>query len=319
MRQILILLYLVIFFFSYVPAQNIYYGGNDDGFSFCSYIQPSIYEGGDNDGFAIGCANHPDISIYTGGDNDGFSVACINHPDISIYTGGDDDGFAVTCSNHPDITIYRGGENDGFAFRSSSVDIYSGGSNHGTYCSCRIDPLPVGLLSFNAIAGNGMVYLSWATATEYNNDCFVVERSKYAGKWEKVACIDGAGNSSVILHYNTIDTEPYSGISYYRLKQIDYDGAFMYSDIVAVNIDDSHPASLLIYPNPATDREQIIITGNAEELENINIYNVLGQNITGQINITHISEDRVVLDPENLSPGMYIIKTPDTAGAVIIE
>jgi len=81
------------------------------------------------------------------------------------------------------------------------------------------------------------VLLNWATGSEINNDYFTLERSRDAVDAEIIGFIDGAGNSSHTLHYQFIDHDPLPGISYYRLKQTDYDGSFEYSQWVAVQVD----------------------------------------------------------------------------------
>ncbi len=95
--------------------------------------------------------------------------------------------------------------------------------------------LPIELLNFNAIRDGKNVNIDWSTASETNNNFFTVERSKDATNFEFVGNYVGAGFSTSILKYNTIDNAPYQEKSYYRLKQTDYDGNFSYSNTVAVN------------------------------------------------------------------------------------
>jgi len=96
------------------------------------------------------------------------------------------------------------------------------------------DPLPIDLLYFKAKIENGQVFLKWATATEINNDYFTIERSIDAHKWKTIAYLPGAGNSNHTRYYDYSDNNPAYGVSYYRLKQTDYDGQFEYFDPVAV-------------------------------------------------------------------------------------
>jgi hypothetical protein len=99
------------------------------------------------------------------------------------------------------------------------------------------NPLPIELLSFTAKYQDGIVLLNWATGSEINNDYFTLERSRDALNAEIIGFVDGAGNSSRTLHYQFVDRDPLPGISYYRLKQTDYDGSFEYSQWVAVQVD----------------------------------------------------------------------------------
>ena len=129
----------------------------------------------------------------------------------------------------------------------------------------------------------------------------------------KVKTIDGAGNSSFILKYSTIDENPYKGLSYYRLKQTDFDGQFEYSIVRSVNFENIESNNVQLYPNPTSD--QIVIVGDEMELSEINIFNTLGQNMNIFTTIQH-NEKKVTVDMSNLSTGMYYIKTKTTANKV---
>ena len=98
--------------------------------------------------------------------------------------------------------------------------------------------LPVELLNFDArvVRNQTAVSLEWETATELNNDYFTLERSADGFAWEILGTKDGAGTSVKSIFYDFIDENPLAGISYYRLKQTDFDGAYEYFDIRAVEI-----------------------------------------------------------------------------------
>ncbi len=97
--------------------------------------------------------------------------------------------------------------------------------------------LPIELIAFNASAAGSEVHLNWSTASELNNDYFTVERSKDGLSWEEVVRVDGAGNSIHRLDYSSVDKRPYAGLSYYRLKQTDFDGQYSISKVVSVVVD----------------------------------------------------------------------------------
>lgn len=127
------------------------------------------------------------------------------------------------------------------------------------------NPLPIELLSFTAKYQDGIVLLNWATGSEINNDYFTLERSRDALNAEIIGFVDGAGNSSRTLHYQFVDRDPLPGISYYRLKQTDYDGSFEYSQWMAVQVDGiggrlqalaiSQPQGLLLRIFTPTERQ----------------------------------------------------------------
>lgn len=107
------------------------------------------------------------------------------------------------------------------------------------------NPLPVSLLNFNARYNGKEVKLTWVTASEINNQYFTVERSKDGTHFETVFTQPGAGNSTELLSYYGLDSKPMNGISYYRLKQTDFDGTSTWTDLVPVRIKDE---SIVIGP-----------------------------------------------------------------------
>lgn len=176
-----------------------------------------------------------------------------------------------------------------------------------TFCSV----LPIELVSFECSIENDKINLNWQTASELNNDYFTIERSKNGFDWNAIKTIDGAGNSSSLLNYSTIDLNPYKRISYYRLKQTDFDGEYSYSNTVSVDIQNVANNKIEIYPNPTSNK--ITIKGNSFELERINIYNILGENVTNQTLSIENSKQEIVIDLSELSAGIYIVKTKTTA------
>ena len=101
------------------------------------------------------------------------------------------------------------------------------------------EPLPIDLLDFSAKAGDAGVSLKWITATEINNNYFTIQRSIDGSNWEIINYVQGAGNSNHIITYTWDDMNPVKGISYYRLKQTDFDGQYEYFDPVAVQFNPS--------------------------------------------------------------------------------
>ncbi len=105
-------------------------------------------------------------------------------------------------------------------------------------CPYFIDqtPLPITLLYFKGHYKDKLVYLTWASATETNNDYFELERSINGETWIHLIDIKGAGTTTATQYYPVIDTNPVVGINYYRLKQVDFNGTFVYFTPIAVNV-----------------------------------------------------------------------------------
>jgi hypothetical protein len=114
-----------------------------------------------------------------------------------------------------------------------------------------VNPLPIKLFSFTANTNDNSVEIEWITSSEINNDYFTVERSNNGSEWEAINKIKGAGNSNTTLKYFDIDNQPLPGISYYRLKQTDFNGDYSYSEITMVNF--KQKDEIVIYPNPVKD------------------------------------------------------------------
>lgn len=159
--------------------------------------------------------------------------------------------------------------------------------------------LPVELTTFQAQIQNKSTLLTWQTATETQNEGFEIQRSKDGKDWEKIAWQDGQGDSQTPNDYRYVDENPFSGESYYRLKQVDFDGMFSYSDIVNVNYERS--SNISIYPNP-TKNTLHIANLNENTIKQIIIYDKMGR----QLIVQNDSENTI--DVSALSSGIYIIK-----------
>ena len=125
--------------------------------------------------------------------------------------------------------------------------------NHGTWAiALEASPLPIELLSFTAKPEeNVKVRCDWVTASEINNDYFTVERSKDGELFEQIGIVDGSGTTSAISAYKFYDMNPYSGVSYYRLMQTDFDGTQSWSRVVAVRMESE--SNIVVYPTIVND------------------------------------------------------------------
>ena len=172
--------------------------------------------------------------------------------------------------------------------------------------------LPVELLKFNAECDKGKINTSWATASEMNNDYFTVEKSGDGLNFTPFSIVKGAGNSSKILNYFATDRSPYSGISYYRLRQTDYDGKNSLSNIVPVNCENNF--GIEVYPNPLNTSAGNSLTFNVSGIQNesevlIVLRDVLGNEYYSKIVVADENgELHFLLKPTGqLAAGVYII------------
>ncbi len=138
--------------------------------------------------------------------------------------------------------------------------------------------LPIELLEFTADPNGKAVDLKWETAHEVNNDYFTIERSDEGFSFSPIGQVKGAGNSNGALSYVESDHQPLHGLSYYRLKQTDFDGNYSYSQIVPVNFDEGFNVN--IFPNPSDGKHgNIILSAKEGEVIHVEIVNMLGQTI----------------------------------------
>lgn len=165
------------------------------------------------------------------------------------------------------------------------------------------NPLPIELISFDAICNNNAVDVKWSTASEHNNDYFSVERSWDGENWINVFISSGAGNSTQLLDYNWTDNELNRSGRYYRLKQTDFDGAASYSNIVFVDDCIVKENALRIQPNPANEYVNIDLI--SEDIIGFQIFDSKGIIVLSKTFIDPISAYSI--DINLFNPGVYII------------
>lgn len=122
--------------------------------------------------------------------------------------------------------------------------------------------LPVKLISFEANVNERSVELHWVTSTEISNDYFTIEKSMDGKNWEIVSIVPGAGNSYQILDYYELDYKPKKGVSYYRLQQTDYNGAFTYSNVVPVKFLDENSVGMSLFPSIVSRGKEVKLNFN---------------------------------------------------------
>jgi hypothetical protein len=172
-----------------------------------------------------------------------------------------------------------------------------------------LNPLPVELLSFDAVDEGDQVRCEWATATERDNDHFVVERSADGGVFLPVGLVMGKGLSLQRSDYSFLDRDPLNGLSYYRLKQVDTDGTATLSHMVAVYR--ARTTTLMLYPNPATDMVNIRLSDGASERVLLRIMDASGCEL---LSMHHVPEQGPLFIG-NLPQGVYTMLLHHTDGS----
>ena len=170
-----------------------------------------------------------------------------------------------------------------------------------------VDPLPVELIGFYGQKIEDIVELTWVTAIEKNNDFFTIERSADGKVFTEIAEVKGKGNTDIKQFYSSLDHEPLNGISYYRLKQTDFDGSFSYSKTIAISIEVD--PELLAFPNPTSGEIKLSIDGlTSDEPVHFSVVDALGRIIMQFTEApTQKSIRKAFNEQRELAPGMYTI------------
>lgn len=172
------------------------------------------------------------------------------------------------------------------------------------------DIVPVELLAFSASVNNSAVQLLWSTASELNNKGFEIERSiDDADNFATVGFVDGKGSSTEINYYSYSDQPDLNGAHqlYYRLKQVDFDGTFTYSNVVNVTYD--MPGTFALnqnFPNPFNPSTRITYFVPKESFVSIKVYDFLGGEVKTLVNnFQTTGSHEIVFDASNLPSGTY--------------
>jgi len=181
-------------------------------------------------------------------------------------------------------------------------------------------PLPVTLVSFTAAKQEKNVLLKWTTATEIDNDYFIIERSSNGNNWETISQMPTQGNGSNLQYYQGKDMTPLSGVNFYRLKQVDIDGKFVYSKTVMVDMRLNKENNLVLMPNPVVSDA---LTLNLSDIEASGNCKILLYDMTGKITKTYNwplvkgTNNMTISGMQTLAKGVYQVIVEDQYGQKI--
>jgi len=237
--------------------------------------------------------------IASDGVSDAANLAVVKDDGAGAWTD-----LSGTAAGSPSGNIVSGSFSSFSAFALANK---TGGGN----------ALPVELLDFQAALNQNVVDIVWTTGTEINNDEFSIERGTGLNDFESIGTVAGAGNSTEEIRYTFVDFEPLKGISYYRLKQKDFDGKYKFSFIAPIkygdDLDNLFGIGMSMSPNPAQSGNVLI---NIEKFEpNQNLYIEILDELGRLIHHNHKhytnSNGAIVFnlkDDFNLPHGIYLIK-----------
>jgi hypothetical protein len=182
------------------------------------------------------------------------------------------------------------------------------------------NPLPVELVSFKAGPYEmGKVLLTWTTASELNSDCFILERSSNGKDFVQLAKVPGAGTTNAMSRYRFIDPSPSVGINYYRLTQLDTDGATEVFPVVVCRPNGISSPHLEMFPNPVGRRNpqlnvQVPAVEGCFNKQGFTILNAYGADVPGRVSVDGFG---FVVDTSALPTGLYVLRYEDLCGQIL--
>jgi hypothetical protein len=221
------------------------------------------------------------------------AVALCNNTELGSWIG-----VELTGASNPGPYTFSN------AWNASGSDVLSSLSIQILLPGCAQN-LPVELASFETSWKQRDVLLAWKTITETDNDYFLVEHSTDGIQFETIGRVEGVGTTLEPQFYAFLHDQPVAEINYYRLKQVDLDGAFAYSDIQVIRQTTAAFNTWIVYPNPVADQLLLHSTAASKEEVTASILNHLGQNL-GTFRFSE-GQEQIELQVASLAPGQYIL------------
>ncbi len=295
--------------------------------SYCAYFNNGTVTASNYNNFDCAASG----TVYTAGTGSSFSPASTDYQTLSNLQGATTGGgfvasmdpnshqfptdFLSTTAGSEDLHLNLSAVNTnyiGTPISGITTDI-DGDTRNATYPYIGADEnltyvLPVELTSFTGSANGRNVELAWTTASEINNSGFEVQKNSN-GSWAKIGFVDGAGTSNVAHSYSFSDVNSAASTYSYRLKQIDHDGRFTYSNAVEVTTTLSAKDFALSqnYPNPFNPSTKFSFAAKNAERTTLKIYNVVGQEVATLF--SQVAQPNqiytVTFDARNLPSGTY--------------
>jgi hypothetical protein len=181
---------------------------------------------------------------------------------------------------------------------------------------CTIATLPVELINFKAIKKGKEVFLEWETLSEINNDYFLLYKSSDGMNWRSISKTVGGGNLITPKKYLEVDLKGCTGLCYYRLVQVDFDGTTKTYDDIVFNYSDRNKFGfyLEVSPNPTYENAHINFIVPQSGRVKFEFFNELGQSVLCNSKLAKKGENNFTVNSSMLMEGMYILRLHDSQG-----
>lgn len=185
------------------------------------------------------------------------------------------------------------------------------GLNHWWTLSAGSSPLPVELLAFDGECDDKNINIKWSTASQLNNDFFILEHSKNGENWEILTHVKGEGTTNSLSHYEVVDDEPVVGVNYYRLTQVDYDGKRVELKTIAVKKCNSAPLNII---HQAFEGNEIALKvySDYNDILEINIFDNNGKLLARKMQNTGIGINDIHIQTTTNATGIYVLKVKNS-------
>jgi hypothetical protein len=226
---------------------------------------------------------------------------------VGNYLG---DVFTIMKRPHTSAIDNTGWIFDGSCAAGDSSNISRTGMTNFSFMGVEqnLIDLPIELLSFTGVKEGLKNKLEWVTSSERENDFFTLEKSQNGTDFTFLAEVDGAGNSNSILNYFSYDFNPYQGVTYYRLKQTDFDGEFTFSEIIALS-NEMHGITISeVYPNPTTGNTAFdIFTPTKGQIE-FKLFDNAGRLVLSKTEKVNNGTSTINVELVDLAKGVYSLE-----------
>ena len=295
-----------------MPVQVLYQDATGDNLSFVTSFQNPI------ETVPSGCTSNRPHNPFVKGDtlfisyyHDGIHLYDVSTPQTPQHIGY----YDTYPLNDGETCPYNGfdGAWGVYPYLSNGCILVSD-DTYGLRILRYSPVVPVVWKNFSVAKKANKVELIWGTGSEVNNDYFEIVRSRDGIAFEPIGTVAGAGTFEYENKYSFLDQDPLPGKSYYKIKQVDFDGATTSTDIKSIILDASK--SFKIAPNPIVNNTINIQSDLKLKTENISLFDVMGRQIA--YSLVQENENSWAINPnENLSSGCYFISI--SGGNNIIE
>ena len=240
-----------------------------------------------------------------------------NNPDEGLSTGTGTDPINTDRHFTFDIQAAAIGITSGGIYNITALAIDAANTSGNTNNTSAFGPdfaadftaLPITLISFTGHEGEGKVYLNWSTSREVDNVAFYIQRSGDGTHFSNIGKEAGSLTTTQVKDYSYTDDNPLSGVSFYRLKQVDIDGKFTYSPVITIR-NDITAGSIKIYPSPFHENLNISINATRADQLRVRIIDQTGRIVNSQqLKVTlGINSFNIGAGLGSLGSGIYIVE-----------